>query len=84
MGSQLELSKIKSISYTFENGKWSLYKNGILVAQRINSIIPNDTGSPSMEFRNCGGWGAFIGQIDEVRIYNRSLTLNEIEFLAKN
>ncbi len=80
----IAVGKWEHIVGMFENGKWSLYKNGILVAQRINSIIPNDTGSPSMEFGNCGGWGAFIGQIDEVRIYNRSLTLNEIEFLAKN
>lgn len=68
----------------FENGKWSLYKNGILVAQKINNLFPNDTGSPSVEIGNCGGWGAFIGYIDDVRIYNRSLTISEIEFLAKN
>jgi hypothetical protein len=80
----IAVGKWEHIVGMFENGKWSLYKNGILVAQRINSIIPNDTGSPAMEFGNCGGWGAFIGQIDEIRIYNRSLTLNEIEFLAKN
>lgn len=80
----IEIGKWTHLVGVFENGKWSLYKNGILVAQRLNGTYPNDTGSPSLEIGNTGGWGAFIGQIDEVRIYNRSLAMNEIEFLAKN
>lgn len=80
----IEIGKWTHLVGLFENGKWSLYKNGILVAQRLNGAYSNDTGSPSLEIGNTGGWGAFIGQIDEVRIYNRSLAINEIEFLAKN
>lgn len=84
MGYQLELLKIKSKSYTFENGKWSLHLNDILITQSINNIFPTVNSSTSLEIGNCGDFGEFIGLIDEIRIYKRILTQNEIDFLAKN
>lgn len=68
---------------TYDNGNWSIFINGILKAKVNSAIFTQDVVTP-LEIGNTGGWGAFIGLIDDVRIYNRSLALNEIEFLAKN
>ena len=68
---------------TYDKGTWSIYLNGILRTQVNSTSFTPDVVTP-LEIGNTGGWGAFVGLIDEVRIYNRRLTTNEIEFLAKN
>ncbi len=67
----------------YNNGTWTIYLNGVLKAQVTSNTFTQDVVTP-LEIGNTGGWGAFFGFIDEVRIYNRSLTQNEIDFLAKN
>jgi hypothetical protein len=72
----------ENIVGTFNQGEWNLYKNGKLVASKKSLITPIDTGNPVLEIGNCGGWGAFIGKIDDIRIYNRNLTETEIKYIA--
>jgi len=62
----------------YNNGKWTLYKNTEIVAQKISTIFYTDALNPSLEIGNSGGWGAFFGKIDDLRIYNRELSKNEI------
>lgn len=80
----LQQNKWEHIVGTYNNGTWNLYKNGVLVAQKSNSLYAPDTNTPSMEIGNCGGWGAFWGKIDDIRIYNRTLTSDEITYLANH
>ena len=63
---------------THNNGKWVLYKNGVIVSEKISSLSYTDNSNPSFEIGNSGGWGAFYGKIDDLRIYNRELSKNEI------
>jgi len=74
----------ENIIGTFNQGEWSLYKNGKLVANKKSLIAPIDTGNPVVEIGNCGSWGAFIGKIDDIRIYNRNLNQAEINYLSKH
>lgn len=79
--STIKLNKWEHLVGTYNNGTWSLYKNGVLVAKKVSTIYAADTGNPALEIGNCGGWGAFHGRIDDVRIYSRELNLNEINTL---
>ena len=65
----------------YNNGKWTLYKNGIIIAQKTSTLFYTDALNPSLEIGNSGGLGAFYGKIDDLRIYNRPLTYAEISYL---
>ncbi len=68
---------------TFENGTWSIYLDGNLLASAFSTNFYPDVDTP-LEIGNSGGWGAFVGKIDDVRIYDRTLTSDEIAYLAKH
>lgn len=73
------------IAYTFENGAGKMYVNG-------NLVVAN-SDYPSKVIDNCvggnlriGAWWKdypdyFQGSLDEVRLYNRALTLDEVKIL---
>jgi hypothetical protein len=82
--SVIQINKWEHLVGTFDNGNWSLYKNGKIVAQKNSVLYAPDLGTPSLEIGNCGGWGAFVGKIDDVRIYNRVITQQEITYLANH
>jgi len=44
----------------------------------------SDYTSPSLQVGNSSGWSVFDGSIDDIRIYNRVLTNEEIFFLSNN
>lgn len=79
--STIEVDKWEHLVGTYNQGKWSLYKNGILIEQKISNGFQQDSGSPSLEIGNAGGWGAFFGKIDDIRIYNRELSQSEVSYL---
>jgi hypothetical protein len=80
----IQINKWEHLVGTFDNGNWNLYKNGKLVAQKNSTFYAPDSGNPSLEIGNAGGWGAFWGKIDDIRIYNRVITQQEITYLANN
>ena len=82
--STLQLNKWELLVGTYNNGRWTLYKNGNLAAQKDQSVYAPDTNAPPLEIGNCGNWGAFFGKIDDIRIYNRALTQTEISILASD
>jgi uncharacterized protein (TIGR02145 family) len=59
-----------------------LYAEGILIAQTSFTSINNITvsGNPLL-FGACGGYEKFIGKIDDIGIWNRALTQQEITAL---
>jgi hypothetical protein len=75
------LDKWEHLVGSYNQGKWSLYKNGILVQQKNSNSFQPDSGTPSLEIGNSGGWGAFFGKLDDVRIYNRELSQSDITSL---
>jgi hypothetical protein len=80
--SSLKINTWDHIVGVYNNGKWFLYKNGILVSQKTSSLFYKDNSNPSFEIGNSGGWGAFYGKIDDLRIYNRAITQLEINYLS--
>jgi hypothetical protein len=80
----LTMNKWEHIVGVYNNGKWILYKNGVIAAQKTSNIFYTDASNPPLQIGNSGGWGAFYGKIDDIRIYNRELTPSEITYLFKN
>jgi hypothetical protein len=80
--SSLKINTWDHIVGVYNNGKWFLYKNGILISQKTSSLFYKDNSNPSLEIGNSGGWGAFYGKIDDLRIYNRAITQLEINYLS--
>ena len=65
-----------------------LYQNRILVAEKTNlavpsSIVYNAAVDPAVIGRSVRSQSHFNGTIDEVRIYNRSLSPQEVYYLYK-
>lgn len=69
---------------------FSLYKNGILDKSIVSSIQISDLVGDQLKIGFATGSGGnngsywFNGQLDDIRIYNRALTQEEITYLANN
>lgn len=80
------------VVFTFDGGNASIYENGRLVGTNASDIdaiqYPRDCILRIGKFSNCLGNESFSnpldGTIDEVRVYNRSLSPNEIRKLYFN
>ncbi|HUB61649.1 MAG TPA: LamG domain-containing protein [Puia sp.] len=71
----------------FTNGTGSVYINGTLVSSKTVSLSASVLSCPDAQFVVGSWWGgteSTNGEIDEVRMYNRSLTLKQIAWLARN
>jgi len=73
----------------YESSRVNFYINGILsnsVSGKLNTIIGSATssfiGRRNTDFNRFGDY--FGGQIDDVRIYRKALSLQEIIYLSKN
>ena len=64
------------VAVVYTNKKPALYLNGGLVATGLTSTMPNIY--PSTGSDGTGGYGPFIGQLDNVRIWNAALTQAEV------
>ncbi len=76
----LPLNQWSHVVTTYNGQYQQLYINGVMIAQSpLGSLIPQTTG-----VLRIGGnsiWGEYFnGYIDEVRIYNRALTLAEVSY----
>ncbi len=72
------------ITITYENGTLKIYKNGILVAQE-NQSFSNSTSSLRFGARHQNDGSGIVnyldGQLDDIAIWNRALTISEIQQL---
>ena len=64
---------------TFDGNAVSVYRDAILVTYSRQAVMPNITDIP-LWLGRCQGMGKeyFHGLVDEVRIYNRALSLDEV------
>jgi len=68
---------------------FSIYIDNILISQSNTNTgsftLPiNNNSNIVIGSSHTDGFPFFNGQIDDVRIYNRTLTITEIEYLSKN
>jgi len=81
----LDLDKYYNISCTFKSSIFTLYVNGLEYAKYIN--VNKAVGTPDVPIKIgvCPRPGMlyypFVGQMDELRFYNRALNLDEINLL---
>ena len=61
----------------YDNGLWELYVNSQLVASATSSFFQVDIDTP-LAIGNSGGWGGFLGNLDDVAIWNRALSTDEL------
>ena len=60
----------------YNNGLWSLYENGQLVVS--NTYIASADNICSLTFGNSGNFEFYHGKLDDIGIWNRALTQQEI------
>jgi len=65
----------------YDRGNWKLYVDGQLSFERNSSSFYNDT-NVDLLFGNSGNFEPFYGKLDDIRIYNRTLNVDEISYLA--
>ena len=84
-GSPLTLNEWVHVAVTYDGKVMRIFQNGLLVAEGANSAITPMTGGVPLKIGRCEGLAPnfFTGRIDEVRLYNRSLSAQEIEKLAR-
>jgi hypothetical protein len=67
------------LATTYDGTSLKLYVNGTLRATKAQTGSMYVSSSP-LKFGGNAAWGEFFaGQLDEIRIYNRSLTQSEIQ-----
>jgi hypothetical protein len=70
--------------YNLSNGKLRTYIGGILQLEATPNITPKFNNTPLNIGRDPSVGRNFSGLIDDIRIYNRALTQEEITYLANN
>jgi len=60
----------------------AFYLNGALVANGMRNAEPGTSADP-LTFGHAGYHGFFSGQLDDIRLYNRALSMSEIVYLAQ-
>jgi len=60
----------------------AIYLNGAPVANGMRTGEPGTSADP-LTFGHAGYHGFFAGQLDDVRLYNRALSMSEIVYLAQ-
>ena len=81
----LELDKWQQVALTYESGKnLCFYRNGVLIGtwQFAKDLQPNK-GSLLIGYDPFWGTEYFIGDMDDVRLFNRALSEEEIKALYK-
>lgn len=72
------------IAVVYTENQASLYINGSFVMRGLKSIISDVYFIPTQIGSNSQKYGNFTGMIDELRVWNRSLTEQEIKTYYKN
>ncbi len=87
-GINIEEGEWVHLFFVYNNSHWKLYKNGILVAQRILSVNLSSRPNYKVLIGARHDYGEFNdfwnGLIKDVRIYNRALSAEEINILYES
>jgi hypothetical protein len=78
LGNSCPLNTWVNIAATFNSGNWKLYIDGFLVNEYIGSASFNNDVLTDLTFGNSGGFEPFVGKLDDIGIWNRALTQQEI------
>ena len=81
----LELNKWQHVALTYESGKRScFYCNGVQIGNwQISKDLPPNNSSLVIGYDPMGGDEYFVGDMDDVRLFNRALSEKEIQELYK-
>lgn len=72
------------ITATYSNKNWKIYIDGVLDAQvEVDNSPPWTSEYLTVGNLFPGSHEAFLGDLDEVRVYNRALTASEVKELAR-
>ena len=73
-----------AVAAVFDGTSMKVYLNGRLSRSTTSNVAPRSSGAP-LKIGMAGGEGPhfFAGELDDVRIYNRALTADEVTRLAK-
>ncbi|MHB9024711.1 MAG: LamG-like jellyroll fold domain-containing protein [Armatimonadota bacterium] len=70
------------VAVTFGAGKVRAYLNGKLITEQNAGPATNTTALPLRLGADSGGGSRFVGLLDDVRIYNRTLSAEDVSALA--
>ena len=81
----LELNKWQHVALTYESGKRAcFYCNGAQIGNwQISKDLPPNDNSLVIGYDPYGGDEYFVGDMDDVRLFNRALSEKEIRELYK-
>lgn len=65
----------------YSNSQVKIYVNGSLITTQVTNVVPSVSGNLNIGTRNPGVSEYFTGKIDDIGIWNRLLTLAEIQQL---
>ena len=86
--SQTFLNNWHNIVTTYNGASINVYIDGILTNVQPYTLAMNTLGNSGISIgvsnQANGYWDPYDGKIDDIRIYNRALTLSEIYYLAKH
>ncbi len=77
---QVPINNWVNITGIYENQLWSVYVNGEIIDSVSSTLLFPDTNTP-LTFGNSGNFQPLYGSLDDIAIYNRALTLQEIQNL---
>jgi len=77
---QLPINDWIQITGTYQNQQWSLYINGDFIESVSSSLLFPDANVP-LTFGNSGNFQPLYGLLDDIAIYNRALTPQEVQNL---
>lgn len=75
------LGKWTHVCCTYDGSNLKLYVNGLLESTKAQATVAASTGTSFQLGRHASGSSYLDGRIDDVRIYNRALTAEEIKQL---
>jgi arabinan endo-1,5-alpha-L-arabinosidase len=86
---QVPINQWTHIAMTYSNKIIKVYINGIEVCNSTNPNITLNTQGNSgisigLSVQANGNWSPFDGQIDDIRIYNRELSSDDVKYLSVN
>ena len=74
------------LAITFDENKYTAYQDGVKLGSKIANTLPNapDAHVYIGAREHDPSFNGFKGDVDEIRIFKRSLTQDEVQFLYNN